>query len=317
MYVVMVFVFLVGFCVPFSSAKEVEGLPEKRDNVTSLIVVDPTLTIEKTEDGRILPVVDAKELTITQLDKVLQNMNVSNDLLSKMPLELKQKVISRGGVVVPITTKKNEYFRTTDGSRLLVTEENKEEIEKIKQQQVAKLNRTNNETTITPFGTGSAGSGSFTGFSMLQYVGSTSTEYEYDYTEWFFYDDDVQQKYTDKIAHAWQSHTTSVGREASASYRVLDYWSSWTPPTSHNTSVTGSSASISIPNTLFSEMYGYFGETVRIPKTNEGLTGKWVVKYAHPWTLLSPSIAIGPVTINFSAFLGDEWEWENTFTIGG
>ncbi|MBJ6361230.1 hypothetical protein ACFOQM_07990 [Paenibacillus sp. GCM10012307] len=56
-------------------------------------------------------------------------------------------------------------------------------------------------------------------------------------------------------------------------------------------------------------------ETVRILKSYGGTTGKWVVSYAHPWTVISPSVSFGPISVDFGSFLGDEWEWENGFTI--
>jgi len=48
---------------------------------------------------------------------------------------------------------------------------------------------------------------------------------------------------------------------------------------------------------------------VRIPKSFGDTTGKWVAKYAHPWTVVSPSLTIGPVSLNFSSFIRNEYEW--------
>jgi len=78
---------------------------------------------------------------------------------------------------------------------------------------------------------------------------------------------------------------------------------------------TGSYATLPVPNTIFSSWSTSLTDYVRIPTIYGGTTGKWVVGYAHPWTVLSPSVSIGAVSFSFSSYIWDEWEWENTFTI--
>ncbi|REK76793.1 hypothetical protein [Paenibacillus paeoniae] len=313
------FIFLITFLItPVGSTHGFVNSPKsEREDVTSIIFVDSNLTIEKTEDGRVSPIKNANKLTISQLDSILTNMNVNHDQISNMPLPIKQKVVSRGGVAVPITTtKKTEHFVTPDGKQRLVTEENKEEIDKIKQQEISKLNNSNNNSGITPFSLGSERDGSFYGYSLLMYRGSTAAELEYEYIEYFSYDANVNYKYTDRIAHAWNPHTVSIGREAGAQYKLFGIWANMNVTTSHNDSTTGASASIKLPNTqIIEETFGYFIDTVRIPKIYSGTTGKWVVKYAHPYSVITPSVNIGAVSITYSPFLGKSWSWENTFTI--
>ncbi|XEC93725.1 hypothetical protein AB6A23_20565 [Paenibacillus tarimensis] len=318
--VTAIILLLIVSTMPIASAQGFEDSSKKKGGyVTKRIAVDSTLTIEKAADGRILPVKNAKKLSDTQLNTILKHMKVNDDLISKMPLEVKQHFVSKGGVSVPITSKQKEYFYTSDGKRLLVTDENREEINKIKQQEAAKLNNSvqaNNFSALSGPDLGSDGDGTFSGFSNLQYIGETDKEKEYTYAEWFFYNKNVNYHYTDKIAHAWQSHTKSIARSGSAQYYLFDKFHEMTVTTSHEGSVTGSSASIKLPQTFFESMFGLFYDDVRIPKTESGYTGKWVVKYAHPWTTVTPSVTIGPIGISFSTFLGNVFEWENTFTIG-
>lgn len=288
------------------------------EEVVSRIAIDTSLTIEKTEDGRVLPVKNAKNLTTKQLDIVLRNMEMDDDLISNMPLAVKQHFVSTGGVAVPVTTEKKEYFRTSDGKRILVTEENKDEIDKIKQEEIAKLSKIEG-LEFTTFGEnlGSDASGDFRGYSALTYLGKTSGEFQYQYADWFHYDADVTYRTTDKIARAWQDHTVSVKRHGFGQWVVNGWYNDLSISTHHNGGTTGSYAAIKLPSSsLFDKAYGYYYDNVNINKSvAKNTTGKWVVKYAHPWTILSPSVTIGAVSLEFSSYLGNEWEWESSFDI--
>lgn len=165
---------------------------------------------------------------------------------------------------------------------------------------------------------GGDGSGSFWGYSAeLVITDFLDEENEYLYLEFGDYNETVNYQYTDKLAHAWQYHTVSVDRSASSCYSITGLGTSCsTPSTSHGGTTTGSYATLPVPKSqVFDWWATSLKDYVRIPKVHGGTTGKWVVGYVHPWTIISPSVTIGALSLSFSPFIGNEWEWENTFVI--
>lgn len=289
------------------------------DIITQKVRIDANLTIEKQNDGRVVPVKNVEDLSIPQLDSILREMKYSEETIAKMPQSEKEYVASVGGVSVPIKTELKRYFRTSDGQRLLITDDNINEIESLRQKEIAQINsKLNTNLTIEPLATGSVSDGSFSGSSSLSYQGKSPTakEFEFSYRDNFSFNKNVSRKFTDKIAHAWQSHTTSVYNSGNW-FWYLGNTKIQNPLTLKNEgSVYGRSGSFSHNGTV-GEIGGWLTDTVRIPVSQKGTTGKWVTRYSHPWTALTPDVSIGPLSIDFSQFVGDEWEWENTFTIQG
>lgn len=308
---------LILLITPIANAQENSSLSSD-DLIVQKIKIDSKLTIEKRKDGRIVPVENTDVLTDNQLDSILKEMNLSDEMIKKMPKSQKEYYASKGGVAVNVETKLNRYFRTSDGQRLLITDENRSEIEALRQKEIEKINTESAlNLKIAPLDMGEDGSGSFRGWGTLIYLGRSpnATEFEFEYGDSFSYDEDVSRKYTDKIAHAWQSHTTSVNAYGEYWWYVLDYLGTKDLTIKNEGSVYGHSGSFKHPDTITNESGGFLVDTVRIPVTNKGTTGKWVTRYSHPWTLITPDVTIGPLSLDFSSFVGDDWEWENTFTI--
>ncbi|WP_419890797.1 hypothetical protein [Paenibacillus xylanexedens] len=301
-----------------ASAQEDSSISSE-DVSTQKVSVDDNLIIEKRNDGRVLPVEDVNDLTLNQLDGILREMKYSNEMIAEMPQPEKEYVVSQGGVAVPVKTELKRYFRTSDGQRILITEENMNEVETLRQQEITKINtELNSDLKIAPLAAGSVSDGSFSGSGSLSYIGKSpnAKEFEFSFRDNFSFSKNVSRKFTDKIAHAWQSHTTSIYNSGNWWSYVGDTRIQNILSTKNEGSLYGRSGSFSHNGTI-GEIGGWLTDTVRIPVSQKGTTGKWVTRYSHPWTALTPSITIGPISISYSAFVGDEWEWENTFVIQG
>lgn len=286
--------------------------------IKKTIVIDSNLAIQKNNDGTIENNLQDKDLTINQQELILKEMNFTEQEINNMGSDLKESLSKSGGTKVNTTTKLNQYFNSLDGNKYLVTDENKNEIEYLRQRDAMQLSTVlNKEVKINSLSSmGSISDGIFSAKGFVSYQGKTSNskEYEYRYHDSFRWSRSPQYAYNDKLAHAWQTHSTSVSSEASIRYDLNGAYQylSVTPE-----GVYGSSAKVNFTSNFIGELSGYLVNVVRIPVSNQGTTGRFVAKYAHPWTILSPSISAGPVSIDFSTYIGDEWSWENTFTISG
>ncbi|MFD2411986.1 hypothetical protein [Paenibacillus rhizoplanae] len=291
----------------------------KEDQIDKSIKLDTNVTIEKRVDGRVVPVENSQNLTDDQLNSILLQMNISEERINDMLRSQKEFLVSQGGTSVDVETSNvKRYFQSSDGTKHLVTDFNKEKIEDLRQTEMKKLNLESDKSiNVTPFAMGSDGSGSFNGRGSLTYMGKSpnAAEFTYAYEDKWSFNQNVTQKFTDKIAHAWQAHTTSIGHSGGYSWYVLNAWGNKTLSYSNGGSVSGRIGSFTQPTGIFSESKGYMADIVRIPVTNVNTTGKWVTKYTHPWTAITPSINIGIISLSIGTFVGDIWEWENTFTI--
>ncbi|HBS43653.1 MAG TPA: hypothetical protein DEA91_02810 [Paenibacillus sp.] len=161
--------------------------------------------------------------------------------------------------------------------------------------------------------------GSFSGWASLNYYGKSpnATEFEFGYGDNFSYNKSINYNYTDKLAHAWQSHTTSINAYGDYYYNLLGGYYTPGVQITNQGSLYGRVAAINLVNSLTDSSGGWLEDRVRIPITYKGQSGRWVARYTHPWSPVIPSLTIGPVSLSFGTFIGDEWEWEweNNFTI--
>lgn len=61
---------------------------------------------------------------------------------------------------------------------------------------------------------------------------------------------------------------------------------------------------------------GYIMERVHISTSRYGKTGTFVYGYANPWTVVIPSVSIGPASISYGGFIGQEFSGRVSFTVG-
>lgn len=302
--------------VPVANAQG-NNVDVSEDQVVESIKIDSDLLLQKKADGRVNLVSNSKNINLSdaQQDQILKEMRFTEDEIKAMGPSVKENLALNGGVKVDVQTKLVQYFNSSDGNRYLVTDQNREQIEALRQMEAEKLGeQLNKEISIQPLSSmGSVVDGIFSASGYVTYQGRNSTEFEYRYTDSFAWSKTPQNLYDDTIAHAWQTQGTSIFSDGQLTTKWLgnkDY---------HNLMVTpegvyGSSAKVRY-SMLFEEMTGYLANHVRIPVSYKGTTGRFVAKFAHPWSIIQPSISVGAISISFGPFIGDEWSWESTFNI--
>ncbi|MPY15642.1 hypothetical protein [Paenibacillus glucanolyticus] len=304
--------------VPAVNAEE--STTDDSDRTLKVLNINSNLSIEKKADGRVYPVISSKDSALTSVEQevILKEMGYTLDEIETMNPSVKQDMAISGGRKVEVETNIVQYFNSSDGKRYLVTDENREEIEALRQQEAERLSKElNKKIEVAPLSNmGSTRDGIFSGRGHVSYQGKSpnATEFQFRYTDTFDWSGYPKITYTDTFAHAWQSHSTSVSSEGRLT-SVINGSNYYNNLTINPESIYGSSTKISLSNKLFETMSGYIANEVRIPISYKGTTGKFIARYAHPWTVVQPSIAIGPASISYSGYVGDEWFWENTFTI--
>ncbi|MNC30676.1 hypothetical protein D3C75_789650 [compost metagenome] len=233
-------------------------------------------------------------------------MNFTDAEINNFPQELKNDLISTGGRKVALTKSNTKQIYTSlDGVDYTVTDENKEDIEKIKQEDLSKINA----GQVSTMKMGSKEDGIWSGYGALFFSGSSSngTEYVYSYLTYFNWSDTPNFFFADKIAMSYQNNATRTG--SSGKY---DFGTGNSTLSINTSSIYGISTSYSIPG----PGYGYIKADVNIPKTQAGLTGLFNSAYGHPYLPSGISVSIaGYGSISLSG-TGDKWYWDNTFTIG-
>lgn len=302
--------------VPVVNAQE--NVIDENEKNSELIRIDSNLIIEKKLDGRVLPILNSnnQKLTSDQQDAILKEMRFTEDEIQSMSPSEKESTALAGGVKVDSETILLQYFNASDGKKYLVTDENRDEIEALRQQEAKKLSRKlNKEIQIQPLSSVKDGIFSARGHVTYQGKSPNATEFEYRYNDSFDWSSTPQNTITDTLAHAWQSHSTSVKSEAVTNTVVLGN-NNYKYPSVIPEGVYASYFKFPY-TTRFDSMNGYLVNHVRIPISEKGHTGKFVARYAHPWTLVTPGISAGPISISYGSFIGDEWYWETTYTING
>lgn len=270
-------------------------------------VLDPSLSIEKYSDGRVKGIKNVDNLNENQKKSVLKEMRFGDEEINIMPENLKEELISTGGVKVDLQTENKEEYHSLDGQTYVMNADNKDLIQKIKE---ADINRIKNESgPQVSLMNNSINDGAFSAYHSLFYNGKTSNakEFQYSYLTYYSMGETILPAAVDKVGTAWQVHAT---RTNAAAY-------TYTSPNSYyNTSVNVSSVYGTSTSYVPANVRGYMKNDVNIPVTLVGTTSSFASSYAHPYTVLSPSVTFGPVSVSFSSFVGPIFTWSSSFTIG-
>jgi len=317
--------------ITFTVAAASKDFKEIEEAVNFDMVKVGDLDVRVYEDGRVKGLGKSKSEKVPKNDrkKILKIMGFSEKEIDTLPEEMQEELIADGGVKVDSEVEYEPTFYTDlDGVEHIVTEKNKEKIQKIARKDFERLQENelvNKEITgdvkIAGTDLGDYKEGDFKGWGYIVYHGIEDGEYEYSYYTKFEWSSRPILYFTDRVAHAWQSHTTSV--KTTADYDVTHFSSSGRKLGSFDfdpdieQDVYGSMAEIDID---YHEGIheGYVKDKVRIPKSHKGQTGQFVSKYVHssaPKYIDGFSIGYGPLSITIK---GSNWvySWRNTFKIG-
>lgn len=288
---------LLFFCLAFP----IMGLAESQG-----------LNIKKFEDGRVKGIPNAHELNEKQLNIVLKEIGLSDEDIIRIPKELKVAMVKKGGKNVLVKSEYTSEYTYVDpnGKRYEITEHNKERIEEIKKQDLKNISLEIN----------SVRDGKFVMYSWVLYQGKTPNGKEHTYSISTFYQWDAIPWFRekDKLAIAWQSHTTPVAGTADG--RHIDF------PLSGGSFVYDLPVDVSnLYGTSFTvpmhitagDSTGIGEQDIRIPVRHTGETATIATKYGH---LLIPGggigVSIGPLSIDFSSLGHEEWAERVSFIIG-
>lgn len=301
--------------VPVTASAQ-ENVINKEDQTVEIISIDSNLSLEKKADGRVFPKMKTRDqsLTVSQQESVLVEMGFTEEDLEEMNPTLKKDISLSGGKKVETQTTLREYYNSFDGKKHLVTDENREEIEALRQKEVRELsNKLDREINIEPLGY--TQDYPFTGVGNVVYQGKTpnAAEFVFKYYNTATWAESPNYMYTDTLAHAWQSFATGVSRESTLTTWVTPQHSGITNPAVKIEGAYGSSAKMLQGN--YSSRHWTIVETVHIPISNKRDTGKHVARYAHPYSIVTPSLTVGPVSLAYSSFWGKEWTWDTIYTI--
>jgi len=265
--------------------------------------------IEVLEDGRINPVKEVQNLDEKKINKVLRKMGYLDQELEKMNMELKREIAYYGGKKVKLKLeKKTHNFHDGNGNIYTDLPYAYSELDGI-----SLSNSLNNDV-----GTLGVVDGSFTGDSYVSYLGKTTNgvEFRYRYFQTYKYNDFVYYQYSDKFAMAWDSKATVVAGTTTKEAYYRD-WNSGALTTGSisidKTEVAGTTWKTNIYKSNYH--YGKGSEEVRIPVSKAGETAAFESSHAHPWSPIDVRPSIGPLSIDWDWFLGDEWTWRYSFTI--
>ncbi|QOH62427.1 hypothetical protein [Paenibacillus polymyxa] len=275
--------------------------------------IDNNLTVKKFSDGRIEPIENAKSLTEKQQYEILSEMGYTEKESEELSEAEKVYLITEGGVKVNVTQSEmvHKYFDLS-GKEHIITPENEAEINKIKEADLKKIKGDKFSTSAM----GSVNDGTFSGTSSIHYMGKTANgrEYKYSYRTHFNWSNIPWITLSDRVAHAFQSHTSAVGSKADFFYRTANgNWQDGEFSNIDQSQVLGTIGSVRlIP---IKEQNGTLYTEVRIPVAHGGGTGSFANSYAHSYTEVPFAISLGSVSITGTG-LGDFWSWRSNFTIG-
>lgn len=277
--------------------------------------IDNNHTIKKFSNGRVEPVENAELLSENQKNEILSEMGYTKKEIEELSDANKVIYITEGGKKVNLKQSDmiHKYFDLS-GKEHIITPENEDEINKIKEADLKKLKAERKSTS----GMGSLKDGIFTGDADLRYLGMTASgnEFKYSYRTHFNWSNIPWFTSTDRVGTSVQSHTTVIGSRGVLEARTANGpWKEREYKEIDQSNMHGTVASFLLlplkqtDGTLYTE--------VRIPKAHRDYTGSFIGIYAHSYTDFPFSLNLGSLSVTPSnSFVGDLWTWRSDFMIG-
>jgi len=279
--------------------------------------------VPKDNNGLVKPVNNPEKLSVKQLNKRLLAMGYTENEIEGMSDFIKRQIVQVGGKKANMTAEPIEqYYTSLNGVKYKITDENKTEIENIKQKDRIELGIVKEEPTFSTFDFSNGASEDI--WSATTYVtmtGQTSTEYEYTFFADWLWSEAPFAYHTDKIAVAWENDFTGISNTESSYAWALARYADGDRMISTGDQVLDLKSEIyglisDIGLGTWSQQAGGISQTLAVNKNLSGTRSSLVTKYVHPWTAFDVSLNIGPGSISSEHFYGDEWTWRVNVTIG-
>lgn len=255
------------------SAAPILAEDNTENEVKTKIKIDDQLTVNKLKDGRIEGLKNAGQLKKEQRLAVLSQMKFTENEIKTMSVDLQQNIIANGGVKVESNqTDFKEVYTDLRGKDHVITEENREKIQKLIEKDLSEF-KSKTKGNVSTLAMGSAADGIWYGMSYIVYNGinSYNTEYMYDYYTSYTWNGRPGVAFTDTVTQAWQSHTTRVSSSGQHAWQVPAWQNPNQPiyyyPMSINyNSIAGTQATFNLQY-VDGTQYGHLKDSVRIPIT--------------------------------------------------
>ncbi|AYB46252.1 hypothetical protein [Paenibacillus lautus] len=267
-------------------------------------------SVFKYQDGRIQGIDAPEKLTDPQKTNILKLMNFNEQEIEKMDTQFKDLLLKDGGIKVDtVTTDKVHIYTDLNGKDHIVTDKNREEINKLRQEELKKSNG-----EVSPLG---VNDGIYSGYGTSVYKGKTSNgvEYIYTYHNRFYFNERPNYTYVDTIGHSWQTNATPKNSTGEYYVQNLALRSDFGFKSIDQSSLTGTKAEVDL-RALTGQHIGTLTTEVRIPVSDQGKTAAFASAYAHAHTNNLINMALGVAGITFGSQPGDKWGWRDSFKIG-
>lgn len=301
----------------FVSVAQAAARPDVTEIKGRSIPIDG-VTIIKYDDGRVAPVAHSSKLSLNQVNQVLREMKVPNEKIGILSIETKKMIISNGGVAVELQNEQTKrYYNSLDGQRFLVTDENKEEVKAVQEQdKLSLLDQSNNGITAFSTPVGSDSEGIWSASSILFYNGKSGVEHIYDLYSEYNWSSSSLFYYYDTIAHSWDSQSiVSSTSNGANNWRNMISHNIVQDPMTIKRDFGLTQGNFNLKNS--STNYGALHDRLHIPDTYTGHTKMIKSSYAHPWVSKTLTAKLGLLGITWpSGWNGDDWYWDGTFKVG-
>lgn len=255
-----------------------------------------SVNAETKESVGVAPVKNVENLSDWAIDYTLSEMKFSQDEINKMSDNTKKGLVSAGGTKADYDAEVKQYYTSLDGTRHLVTDENRDEIERMKKSDLATYNSMNQKNSPSMLADG--GDSLTDGIlSVNTYVSKTtsSNSLMHEYIVFFDWTWNGQPWaiFNDQAAISWDNNYTGVSGTTSK-YLVAN----GTNKSSYlglTPKVYGLAAEF--PVYSVKTQVGGMSQHIRVPKTQNGLDTRIIGCYVHSLSPMTFSLSIGPASI--------------------
>ncbi|WP_028544422.1 hypothetical protein [Paenibacillus taiwanensis] len=311
-YVMCISVLLLFFST-ITQASGKENSMIKVDLGARHISISAELKITKYNDGRIAPVENVKSIPIVDLDRIMKEMNSSEEEIKAYPIELKQQIVAKGGVKVKTSTKAKHYYNSLDGIRHLVSDSNKDEILLLQEKDRATIRQ--KDKTNAPLGS-SKTDGIWSGYINIYYLGKNpaNTEFIYDLYTTYRWDGYPNFFIIDSVANTWDAGISSASSLGANNYQV-DATSNFIHESFIDIVRKPGGTKGDLDLAYAKSNYGYLRDQLRVPVSYSETTKQVASSYVHPWVGGVVKVVLSYLSISWNTFTGDEWHLDTTFTV--
>lgn len=265
-------------------------------------------------------------------DRAVEAMGFSKEEISNMSPSAKEALLKSKGKKADYELSLKKHYISLDGTKYEVTEENAEEIERIKKQDInqyskesgVSLLRLNTGDTSDSYSTLSAGNGwdevqagklYVTTYVAKTTSGNPTSEHEYIVFLDYSWDDLPWAGFTDEAAIAWDERFTGITNTVD---KYLWTYIGGTNNSALKTTPEVYAIKAEFPIAMNSiSQIGGFSQHIRVSKKHDGDTGRVIAKYVHHLKpKFSAGITIGYVTINAPETMTEVYSLDMNLRIG-